>query len=128
MLPYTDVAAARQWLGDVFGLPPGPPDDGGRDSDGATRYASVLTRQGLIHLHRATVGFQPPARTAGSTAMVVITVDDVDGLAQQIHARGGQLTHGPADMAYGVREFGAADIEGHIWCFHQSLSATGDHP
>ena len=125
VLPYTDVEAARQWLGDVFGLPPGPPN-AGPISEGTTQYASVLTGQGLIHLHRASDGFRPPACAGNSTAMVVITVDDVDHLAQQIKAKGVRLTHGPVDMAYGVREFGAEDLEGHIWCFHQILATTGD--
>lgn len=126
VLPYADVDAARQWLGDVFGLPPGPPNAAGPISEGTTQYASVLTGQGLIHLHRASDGFRPPGRAGNSTAMVVITVDDVDHLARQIKAKGGRLTHGPADMAYGVREFGTADLEGHIWCFHQTLAMTGD--
>lgn len=88
----------------------------------------MITGQGLVHLHQATEGFEPPAIAGVCTAMIVVTVDDVDQLAEHIVGKGGQVTHGPVDMTYGVRELGAADLAGHIWCFHQRLQTTGEQP
>lgn len=123
LLPYVDVVEARRWLGEVFGLAPGPT---GQDPDGTIRYASVITGQGLVHLHQTVDGFQPPAVAGVCTAMIVVSVDDVDELADHIAGKGARITHGPADMDYGVREFGASDLAGHIWCFHQTLQMTGE--
>lgn len=125
LLPYLDVDRAQLWLGEVFGLPPGPSQP---DADGNTQYASVITGQGLVHLHQATEDFQPPSIAGTCTAMLVVSVDDVDQLADQIAAKSGRITHGPKDMPYGVRELGAADLAGHLWCFHQSLQKTGEQP
>lgn len=124
LLAYLDVDEARRWLGEVFGLPAGPTE---QDVDG-NRYASVVTGQGLVLLHQAAEGFQPPATAGICTAMIVVSVDNVDHLAEQITAKGGRITHGPTDMVYGVRELGATDLAGHLWCFHQTLSKTGEQP
>lgn len=56
--------------------------------------------------------------------MLVVTVDDVDQLAARIISMGARITHGPADMPYGVREVGGADLAGHLWCFHSPLQTT----
>lgn len=125
LLPYTDVVEAQRWLGEVFRLAPGPTEQG---PNGAIRYASVITGQGLVHLHQAIEGFQPPAVADVCTAMIVVSVDDVDQLADHIAGNGGRITHGPTDMAYGVRELGAPDLAGHVWCFHQTLQMTGEQP
>jgi DNA-binding transcriptional MerR regulator/predicted enzyme related to lactoylglutathione lyase len=125
LLPYTDVDQAQRWLGDVFRLAPGPTE---QDPDGTIRYASVITGQGLVHLHEATDGFQPPAVAGVCTAMIVVSVDDLDQLAEHIAANGARISHGPADMDYGVRELGASDLAGHVWCFHQTLQSTGEQP
>jgi DNA-binding transcriptional MerR regulator/uncharacterized glyoxalase superfamily protein PhnB len=118
MLPYTDVEQAQQWLGEVFRLAPGPTE---QSPDGKVAYASVITGQGLVHLHQASDDFQPPAVAGANTAMIIVSVDDVDDLASHITDRGGRICHGPADMAYGVRELGASDLAGHVWAFHQPL-------
>lgn len=98
LLPYRDVAAAQEWLTDVFGLPPGP---SWPRPDGAIRFASVATGQGLVHLHEATDVLEPPSATGSCTAMLVVTVDDVDRIAARIGSKGGRITHGPIDMPYG---------------------------
>ena len=123
LLPYTDVAKAQRWLGDVFRLAPGPTEE---NTDGTIRYASVITGQGLIHLHQAIDDFQPPAVTGVCTAMIVVSVDDVDQLAEHVASQGARITHGPANMGYGVRELGASDLAGHVWCFHQTHQVTGE--
>lgn len=122
LLPYEDVDEAQRRLGKVFGLPPGPT---GSNSAGRTRYASVITGQGLVHFHQATDGLQPPSAVGLCTAVIIVTISDVDRLAEQITVKGGRITHGPQHMPYGVRELGAANLAGHIWCFHQPLHTTG---
>lgn len=125
LLPYNDVSAAQAWLGAVFGLPPGPTV---ADPNNSLQYASVVTGQGLVHLHPATNGLRPPSEPGAGTAMIVVTVDDVDQLADRVRGKGALITHGPNDMSYGVRELGAADLAGHVWCFHHPLHPTGEQP
>lgn len=103
----------------MFELPAGP-----TTSDVTGTYASVVTSQGLVHLHRATEGLRPPSDSGACSSMLVITVDDVDQLAARIISSGARITHGPADMPYGVREVGAADLAGHLWCFHSPRQTT----
>lgn len=119
LLFYNDVLAARDWLGEVFELPAGPPT-----SDDSGTYASVVTSLGLVHLHRATEGLGTPSDSGICSSMLVVTVDNVDQLAARIISMGARITHGPADMPYGVREVGAADLAGHLWCFHSPLRTT----
>jgi len=44
--------------------------------------------------------------------LFAMTAQDVDALARQIKARGGQLTHEPMDQPWGVRDFGVIDPDG----------------
>lgn len=115
LLPYPDVIAARDWLVEVFGFEPGP--SSGQDSD----YASVVTAQGVIHLHPSYDGLQPPAEHRPPTAMIVITVADIDGLADRVRKHAAPITYGPVQQPYGVLELVVADLVGHPWCFHQPL-------
>jgi DNA-binding transcriptional MerR regulator/predicted enzyme related to lactoylglutathione lyase len=116
LLFYDDVLAARDWLGQVFQLAAGV-----STSDDSGTYACVVTSQGLVHLHRATKDLRPPSDSGVCSSMVVVTVDNVDQLAERITSMGARVTYGPSDMPYGVREVGAADLAGHLWCFHSPL-------
>jgi uncharacterized glyoxalase superfamily protein PhnB len=36
-------------------------------------------------------------------------------------AAGAEIVEEPVDQPYGVREYGARDLEGHLWYFHSPL-------
>jgi MerR family transcriptional regulator, thiopeptide resistance regulator len=54
--------------------------------------------------------------------MIVVTVEDADAHHERVVAAGAEVTEGPVDQDYGVREYGARDFEGHRWYFHSPLA------
>lgn len=56
--------------------------------------------------------------------MVVVGVADLDAHLAHARRHGARVTYGPDDMPYGVREYGAQDLEGHLWSFQSPLSST----
>ena len=107
-----DLAAARRFYGEAFGLPV-------HYEDGA----SVVFNFGntLINLLKASEApeiIEPAAvapRDAGSRMQLTITVDDVDALCAQLTARGVELLNGPMDRPWGIRTASFRDPGGHIW-------------
>jgi catechol 2,3-dioxygenase-like lactoylglutathione lyase family enzyme len=107
-----DVAAAKQFYVDVFGLPVHYEDD-----------ASVVFNFGntLINLLRTTeareliepASVAPPE--AGSRVQFTITVDDVDAICAELAKRGVKLLNGPIDRPWGIRTATFRDPGGHIW-------------
>jgi uncharacterized glyoxalase superfamily protein PhnB len=48
-------------------------------------------------------------------------VDDADALYEEMKAKGARMDYGPCTQAYGVREFGIQDLDGHDISFGQML-------
>ncbi|WP_152360245.1 hypothetical protein [Microlunatus speluncae] len=126
LLASSDVAAAQRWLIEKFGLEPGPRASTARP-DINPRVASVVTSRGLIQLHQATTGLQPPARSGTASAMVVVTVDDVSTIADRLRDCNEAQVRGPYPTSYGVWELTVIDLDGHPWCFH-SPASEGETP
>jgi len=60
-----------------------------------------------------------PATDVGSHSLIgYLSVDDVDGLHQELTARGGKATP-PIDQPYGMREFVVTTPDGHRIVFGQ---------
>jgi DNA-binding transcriptional MerR regulator len=119
LLPYDDVEAAQQRLVDMFGFEAGTLT---RDDHGRVAHAEVLAGRGLVHLHPPTAFLAPPGADGVASAAVVASVTEVDAHASRAVNRGGRLLYGPADMPYGVREYGVRDHEGHPWSFQAPLT------
>ena len=118
LLPYSDVEAAQHRLVELFGFEAGTLT---RDDAGTAVHAEVLAGRGLVHLHPPTTYLAPPGAHGVASAAVVASVTDVDAHAAHAVSHGGRLLYGPADMPYGVREYGVRDHEGHPWSFQASL-------
>jgi catechol 2,3-dioxygenase-like lactoylglutathione lyase family enzyme len=107
-----DLAAARRFYGEAFGLPVHYEDD-----------ASVVFNFGntLVNLLKASAApelIEPAAvapRDGGSRMQLTITVDDVDALCAQLTERGVGLLNGPMDRPWGIRTASFRDPAGHIW-------------
>jgi catechol 2,3-dioxygenase-like lactoylglutathione lyase family enzyme len=107
-----DLAATKQFYGEVFGLPIKYEDD-----------ASAVFDFGnsLINLLKATeaVGLVAPAEVggpdAGSRFQFTIDVDDVDAMCDELRGRGVELLNGPMDRPWGIRTATFRDPGGHIW-------------
>jgi MerR family transcriptional regulator, thiopeptide resistance regulator len=119
-LVYADLEAAHEYLTRVFGFEPGRLD---RDGDGVVAHAEVMAGDGVIWLHRETTEFrmQSPATLGSDTAGLSVLVDDVDAHFARTRDAGATIVYEPADMPYGVREYGVRDLESRLWSFMTTL-------
>src|SRR5690606_37781160 len=120
LLVYADLAAAHDWLVRVFGLGPGRID---RDEQGRVTHAELQAGDGVIWLHRETddFGLRSPAALGAATATVAVVVAAVTSHFRRAIAAGATIDYQPADQPYGSREYGARDLEGHLWSFMPPL-------
>jgi DNA-binding transcriptional MerR regulator/uncharacterized glyoxalase superfamily protein PhnB len=116
LLVYRDLAAAQQYLVDVFGFAPGSLAHG---ADGAVVHAEVFAGDGVIWLHRESVEFRlaSPATSGTASHCMAVDVADIAAHFDRTRAAGAEIVYQPTDMPYGVREYGARDLEGGLWSF-----------
>lgn len=107
-----DLAAAKRFYGEVFGLPVVFEDENSAVfSFGNTIINLLDTRAAPELIEPATVA--PP--DAGARAQITVQVDDVDAVCAQLTRRGVPLLNGPMDRPWGVRTASFVDPGGHIW-------------
>ncbi|MGI8880164.1 MAG: VOC family protein [Jatrophihabitans sp.] len=114
LLPYADIEAAQGWLVDTFQFQAGSLD---RDETGEIVHGEVIAGLGTVHLHPPMRYVAMPVETGTASAIVVVSVEDADTHAERTRDRGAEIIYGPADMPYGMREYGAIDLAGHPWSF-----------
>jgi PhnB protein len=127
MISYEDVAAAADWLCDVFGFR----EHGERytEPDGRTSHAELELNRALVMLGSPSRDYRSPghhteeceqaAKWLASPNIVdgvLIYVDDVDAHYERARAAGATILREPEDQPYG-RLYNAADLEGHRWMF-----------
>lgn len=120
LLVYADIEAGQDFLVSAFGLQAGRID---RDDRGRVVHGEVHVGSEVIWLHRVTMEHDlasPRSQDAASGGLVV-DVDDVDAHHEHARAAGASIDHPPVDQAYGRREYGARDLEGHRWWFGAPL-------
>jgi DNA-binding transcriptional MerR regulator/uncharacterized glyoxalase superfamily protein PhnB len=118
LLVYDDLAAAHEYLVRVYGLDPGPLT---RDADDRVVHGEVRAGDHVIWLHPAADGYRSPRSVGAVTSMTVVAVDDADAHHARAAKAGADILKEPVDQPYGVREYGARDLEGHLWFFHSAL-------
>ena len=107
-----DLAAAKRFYQDVFGLPVAFEDD---DST-VFRFGATLVN--LLRTTAARELIEPAVvapRDGGSRLQFTIAVDDVDAMCAELSSRGVELLNGPMDRPWGVRTATFVDPGGHIW-------------
>jgi len=109
---YHDAHAAVDWLGRAFGFERHAIYEG---DDGAIVHAELRLGPGIIML-----GSVP---ASGLEFSLYIYVDDVEAHYARARAAGAEITRPLADTSYGSREYGARDLEGHLWSFGTYLPA-----
>jgi uncharacterized glyoxalase superfamily protein PhnB len=121
VLVYDDIPAAYDYLVRGFGFGAGRVD---RDGEGRPVHAEVRAGEGVIYLHRVAPEFGIASRASlgADTAGVDVIVDHVEAHHAHAKAEGASIVYPPADMPYGVREYGARDLEGRLWSFMAPLS------
>lgn len=115
LLVYDDVASAQDYLVRVFGLTAGTRD---LDGTGEVRHAEVRAGDHVLWLHPSGSDYRSPASLGAPTGMTVVVVDDLDRHHAAAVAAGADIVEEPTEQDYGVREYGARDLEGHLWFFH----------
>lgn len=119
-LYYEDTAKAMDFLERAFGF---RERFVSKDDDGTLRHVE-MERGGGVVMMGSPPDHKSPKRLGQVTVGMYVHVDDVDKLYEQAKEAGADLDGEPADQAYGVRSFGARDLEGHQWWFAQPLSAS----
>jgi MerR family transcriptional regulator, thiopeptide resistance regulator len=74
-----------------------------------------------IWLHPTGNGYQSPRELGGVSSMIVLAVDDANAHYAYATEHGADILNAPVDQPYCVREYGARDLEGHLWYFHSPL-------
>lgn len=121
ILVYADLEAAYEYLVRVFALVPGELT---RDDDGTVVHAMLHAGDGEVWLHREAPEFKlaSPRHLGAATATIAVLVDDVDQHHRHAAAEGADVCYPPVDQPYGFREYGAIDLEGHLWSFMRELA------
>jgi uncharacterized glyoxalase superfamily protein PhnB len=116
VLTYQDIASAHDFLVRAFGFTSGGVS---WDASGQPIYGEVRAGNATIWLHRVTSAHAPtsPLVADVANAGLVVHVDDVDAHYERARAAGARIDAPPVDQAYGQREYGAHDLEGHRWWF-----------
>ena len=107
-----DLESAKQFYGNVFGLPVVFEDNN------STVFKFGDTLVNLLKITEAKELVEPAKvanREAGSRFVFTITVDDVDAMCAELTAREVKLLNGPMDRPWGIRTASFVDPGGHIW-------------
>ena len=107
-----DLAAAKAFYRDVFGLPVVFEDENSAVFTFGNTLINLLKTDAAPELI-APAAVASPA--AGARAQFTITVDDVDALCSELKQRGVELLNGPMDRPWGIRTAAFRDPGGHIW-------------
>jgi uncharacterized glyoxalase superfamily protein PhnB len=113
-LTYRNVADALAWLTKAFGFVEhyrfGEP--GGR-----VNGAQMHLGDAWIMLNSARPGSASPAQAGHQTQSLTVFVDDVDAHCERAKLTGAKIVEDLHETAYGERQYGVEDLEGHHWLF-----------
>jgi uncharacterized glyoxalase superfamily protein PhnB len=115
---YQNVAAALAWLTTTSGFSEhyryGPPD-------GPVQGAQMQIGDTWIMLESARAGRDSPAQLGRRTQYLTVFVSDVQAHYAQARAAGATIVEDLNETAYGERQYGVEDPEGHLWLFSQHV-------
>jgi uncharacterized glyoxalase superfamily protein PhnB len=120
-LCYKDPEAALAFLERAFGFEPAMII---RDGDGRIAHSEMRMGDGLVMVgsewDEAT---RSPASIGGKATQTVHVhlSADIDGHCARARAAGAKILMEPETQFYGDRSYLAADLEGHIWTFGQTV-------
>ena len=107
-----DLAATRQFYGDVFGVPVVFEDDVSAVFGFGNVQVNLLQASEAPELVDPAT---PGGPGAGPRSLLTVDVDDVDAVCARLRGRGVELLNGPVDRPWGVRTAAFRDPAGHAW-------------
>jgi catechol 2,3-dioxygenase-like lactoylglutathione lyase family enzyme len=114
VLFQADVAAAKRFYGEVFGLPVVYEDDDSAVFKFGETLINLLSTTAAVELvEPGAVGSVSPAGDV--RAVYTIDVEDVDAICAELARRGVTLLNGPMDRPWGPRTASFRDPGGHVW-------------
>jgi uncharacterized glyoxalase superfamily protein PhnB len=121
VLVYEDIEGAHDFLVRSFGFTTGGIH---RTDDGTIVHAEVRAGDRPIWLHRVTEEHEmaSPKGAVGSHGGLEVIVPDVGAHFARAKAAGARIDSAPSDREYGLREYGARDLENHRWWFSSPVA------
>jgi len=117
-LTYQNVAEAMAWLTRVFGFTehyrygePGAPVDG----------AQMHLGDAWIMLNLPRAERRTPTQAGCHTQSLTVFVEDVDAHFERSKSAGAKIVEELHETAYGERQYGVEDLEGHRWLFSRHI-------
>jgi PhnB protein len=105
-LRFKDEPAAMDWLERAFGFQRHAVYT---DDDGAIVHAELRLGSGVMMLG------SPPEDRLGFS--IYVWVEDLEAHYARACAAGAEIVRRLGDTSYGTREYGARDLDGHLWYF-----------
>jgi uncharacterized glyoxalase superfamily protein PhnB len=126
---YRDPKAALGWLEKAFGFETSllVTDDAGRVGHAEMSYGDghvgVGEEWGAAELIGPAKMRSPASLDNVGTQFIRVTLESgIDAHCAKAEAAGARITQRPADQFYGARVYRALDLEGHVWCFDQTIA------
>ena len=120
-LAYRDPTEAVVWLTRAFGL---KERKTARFStkDGRISLTEMEMGAGLVMIGTAgTHDLESPAILGGTTQMVIVYLENVDGHYARAREAGAEIVIELQDQPWGDRRYEALDVEGHRWYFAEHI-------
>ena len=122
-LCYRDPKAAFLWLEQAFGFEPFFVIS---DKDGKLMHSEMRFRDGVIMVGSEWSAQHKSPRSLDGLNTQTVHVhleEDIDAHCARARAAGAVILMEPETQFYGDRTYRAADPEGHIWTFGQTVKA-----
>lgn len=120
-LCYKNPDAALAFLEKAFGFEPAMII---RDAEGRLAHSEMRLGDGLVMVGSEwDESTQSPASLGGRTTQTVHVhlTENIDAHCDRARAAGATILMAPETQFYGDRTYRAADLEGHIWTFGQTV-------
>jgi uncharacterized glyoxalase superfamily protein PhnB len=116
-LRYADAPAAIDWLVRAFGLEKRAVFP---NADATIAHAELGLGGSVLMLGSSKpddLGLKSPREVGAVTQGIYVVLPEVDAHYARARAAGAEIVYGPRNTDYGSREYGARDLEGHLWSF-----------
>ncbi len=121
---YQDAKAALAWLEEAFGFETFMVIT---DAEGNLGHSEMRFGDSIIMIGNEWSERHKSPKSLGGLNTQTVHVhltEDIDAHCKRARAAGAVILQEPADQFYGDRTYRAADPEGHIWTFGQTVRAV----